>query len=143
MLFDLSIDLNDQDLENLEEQKEYLTKIGFEFNINETKVKIKAIPNVLKGKEIETILLGFLDDLSEKEFHQPEEIKLNPKTFHSLATLACRSAVKQGDKLIPAKRKEIVNQLKKLGDHGATCPHGRPTWLKLSMKDLAKMFKRE
>jgi DNA mismatch repair protein MutL len=143
LLFDLTLDLTDDDLSTLEEQQDYLNRLGFEFDFKENKVKVKAIPNILEGKEIETILLGFLDDLSEKEFVQPEEVKLNPKTFHTLATLACRSAVKQGDRLIMTKRKQIVKRLKELGDHGATCPHGRPTWLKLSMKDLAKMFKRE
>ncbi len=142
LLFDQTITLSDSDKKILKTQEKYLTKIGFEFEFSNNKVNIKAIPNILKDKPIENILLGFLDDLSEKEYLQPKELELNPKTFHTLATLACRSAVKQGDNLVPAKRKQIVNQLKELGDRGATCPHGRPTRLKFSMKDLAKMFNR-
>ena len=58
-----------------------------------------------------------------------------------LATTACKAAIKAGQEL-NLRQMEIL--LKELSEtpHPHTCPHGRPTIIKFSAADLAKMFKR-
>ncbi len=58
-----------------------------------------------------------------------------------LATTACKAAIKSGQEL-NFRQMEIL--LKELSEtpHPHTCPHGRPTIIKFSSGDLAKMFKR-
>ena len=58
-----------------------------------------------------------------------------------LATTACKAAIKAGQELDLRQMKILLNDLAKT-PHPYTCPHGRPTIIKFSPNDLAKMFKR-
>ena len=58
-----------------------------------------------------------------------------------LAVTACRAAIKAGQELNFRQMQIILEQLSKTA-HPFTCPHGRPTIIKFSSQDLAKMFKR-
>jgi DNA mismatch repair protein MutL len=58
-----------------------------------------------------------------------------------LDLMACKAAVKAGDKLTPGEIETLVAH-KHLVARGSNCPHGRPTTLKLSLSDLERQFKR-
>lgn len=58
-----------------------------------------------------------------------------------LATTACKAAIKAGQELNLRQMQVLLNDLSKT-PHPHTCPHGRPTIIKFSGDDLAKMFKR-
>lgn len=58
-----------------------------------------------------------------------------------LAFLACRAAVKAGDSLTIEQMKKIVFDLSNTPNN-ATCPHGRPTKIQMTLKDLNTMFHR-
>jgi DNA mismatch repair protein MutL len=57
------------------------------------------------------------------------------------SSMACRSAVKAGEKLIQSSMDAIIKRLAGT-DNPYTCPHGRPTIIHLSFADLEKKFKR-
>ncbi len=55
--------------------------------------------------------------------------------------MSCKSAVKANDKLTEVEAREIIDKV--LADETLLkCPHGRPTLIKLTKKDIEKMFKR-
>ena len=58
-----------------------------------------------------------------------------------LATTACKAAIKAGQELNFQQMKVLLNELSQT-PNPHTCPHGRPTIIKFSSKDLAKMFHR-
>ena len=58
-----------------------------------------------------------------------------------LATTACRAAIKAGEVLNLKQMQILLEELMNTA-FPYTCPHGRPTILKFSSEDLAKMFKR-
>ena len=58
-----------------------------------------------------------------------------------LKYLACRSAVKEGDKLTDKQAKDLVKKLFKTPNHNY-CPHGRPTFIPTLLTELNKQFKR-
>ena len=60
---------------------------------------------------------------------------------HVLATTACRAAIKAGEVLNLKQMQILLEELMNTA-FPYTCPHGRPTILKFSSEDLAKMFKR-
>lgn len=62
-------------------------------------------------------------------------------TDEALYRIACRSAVKANKKLDALEIKALLEKLSEL-DNPYTCPHGRPTILKLSKYELEKLFKR-
>ena len=57
-----------------------------------------------------------------------------------IAMTACKHAVKGGMQLTEAERQTLIELIK--GDVGLKCPHGRPVCVKLTKKQIEKMFKR-
>ncbi len=57
------------------------------------------------------------------------------------ASIACHGAVRSGQKLSDDEMRELVRQLEKVANPN-TCPHGRPTMIHLSSKQLEKEFGR-
>ena len=57
------------------------------------------------------------------------------------STAACRASIKAGEKLSYEDMREIVERLK-IAKIPFTCPHGRPTMIRLSKKEIEKRFKR-
>jgi DNA mismatch repair protein MutL len=55
--------------------------------------------------------------------------------------MACKAAVKAGDPLTTAEIESLLAR-KDLVERSSNCPHGRPTTLRLSLRDLEKQFKR-
>lgn len=58
-----------------------------------------------------------------------------------IAVASCRGAIKAGKKLSPEEMELLLKELSRT-PHPYTCPHGRPTIIKFSSADLAKMFHR-
>jgi DNA mismatch repair protein MutL len=59
----------------------------------------------------------------------------------TLDMMACKAAVKAGDPLTPEEIKTLVER-RHLVERSSNCPHGRPTTLRLTLRDLEKQFKR-
>ena len=55
--------------------------------------------------------------------------------------MACKAAIKAGDALTPQEIQALLAR-RDLVDRSSNCPHGRPTTLRLSLRDLEKLFKR-
>ena len=58
-----------------------------------------------------------------------------------LDLMSCKAAVKAGDPLTPAEVDALLAR-RELVERSSNCPHGRPTTLRLSLRDLEKQFKR-
>ena len=58
-----------------------------------------------------------------------------------LDMMSCKAAVKAGDPLTPAEVEALLAR-RELVERSSNCPHGRPTTLRLSLRDLEKQFKR-
>jgi DNA mismatch repair protein MutL len=58
-----------------------------------------------------------------------------------LDMMACKAAVKAGDPLTPGEIEALLAR-RDLVERSSNCPHGRPTTLRLSLRDLEKQFKR-
>jgi len=83
------------------------------------------------------IILDLLEEYSNfKTFKSPSEIK---EAF--LITMACRAAVKAGDKLDVLESENLIKDLFRC-ENPYTCPHGRPTVFRMSYEELGKKFLR-
>ncbi len=60
---------------------------------------------------------------------------------HMMHTMACRAAIKAGQRLTPEEMQELLGQRHRVQD-SHHCPHGRPTSLMLSQATLDKQFGR-
>lgn len=144
LLLPEKFELNSEDLRLLDEHRDTLEKLGFSINILENSVEVSSVPLALKDRSIEQVFLGFLDELADprEDFEDLEDIPVDETTYYALATLACRAAVKQGDWLSDRERRHITEKICELGARGATCPHGRPTLIRLTLPELKTMFHR-
>ena len=98
----------------------------------------QILDQLKKGKH--PVDLGFSSGLCEEETLSLEGDFEDTALVAS--TLACKSAVRAGDYLEPEERVRLVKKLLDTHLEQYTCPHGRPTMIELSNKDLERMFKR-
>ncbi len=112
-------------------------KIGYdieEFGGNE--FKINAVPSNLYGLHEKSMFMEFVNSLINNTTYMSNDLFVK-----KLATMACKSAIKGNMRISATEADALVDQLLKL-DNPYTCPHGRPTIISMSQKELEKKFKR-
>ncbi|MBO5424733.1 MAG: DNA mismatch repair endonuclease MutL [Lachnospiraceae bacterium] len=112
-------------------------KIGYdieEFGGNE--FKINAVPSNLYGLHEKSMFMEIVNSLINNTTYMSNDLFVK-----KLATMACKSAIKGNMRISAAEADALVDQLLKL-DNPYTCPHGRPTIISMSEKELEKKFKR-
>ncbi len=83
----------------------------------------------------EAEIMGVMEDLGAESGKRADRIRL------LFATAACRASVKAGEKLSYESMRQIMEGLKNT-KIPYTCPHGRPTMIRMSKKEIEKRFKR-
>ena len=123
----------------IENNLELFANLGFTMEMSgENEFRLIEIPADASDSDSENMLREIISSVVETEV--TENIAANiRKTV--LATTACRAAVKAGQELNQKQMQIILDDLSKT-PNPHTCPHGRPTIIKFSSNDLAKMFKR-
>ena len=97
---------------------------------------IKGMPYIFQTPENLSFFTEILDTLG---VGQNENVY--DKKIHTIATIACKAAVKANDKLSVQEAVSLIERLLKL-DNPFSCPHGRPTIIELTKYELEKKFKR-
>jgi DNA mismatch repair protein MutL len=98
---------------------------------------VDAFPVLLSKVEIRGFVVDLLDQLGEAGSAASEETLLRK----ALDLMACKAAVKAGDPLSQEEMRALLES-RRLGERSSNCPHGRPTTLQLSRRDLDRQFKR-
>lgn len=134
----LTIELNAKERILLEEYIPYLEEFGFaisEFGTN-TYV-ITAIPNIFGKLEDPDIVHDIISDiLSTGRIRNETGIY-----EHVSKSMACRGAIKAGAACSFEQMENLIAQLMRT-ENPKTCPHGRPTMVSFSKKELDKLFGR-
>ncbi len=136
LLFPLTIELSVHEYHFLIKYKSYFNKLGFaveEFSSNT--VILNSIPNGMKQNNAAGVLVDLLDQLIDNG-----SLK-NKVDLDAIAMAACKAAVKANDKLELMQAKALLEQLDQC-DLPYSCPHGRPTIIELTIKELEKRFSR-
>ena len=136
MLMPYILTVNAQEFSFLTSQFEALRALGFEIDeFGGTSVKVSAVPLDLFGMDIEAF---FREVLSSME--SLRAIRLSEIARDKLATMACKAAVKGGERLTEEEAKRLLSDMD--GDMGLKCPHGRPAVVRMKKSDFEKLFKR-
>ncbi len=98
---------------------------------------VTALPALLAGRDPAALAHDLLSEMSVSGLppETPEFLEA------ALRALACRTSLKQGQRLSLAEMEELVGKVAALPPP-VTCPHGRPVFLALSRRDLARYFQR-
>lgn len=131
------ISLTKTQIIEFEEHADVFQQMGFQIEIfGGSTIKVSAIPKLTNEHDIAGHIAEILEYLSSS--HYPDIDHINNKM---IAFLACKSAIKAGDKLSKNEAFKIIHALNERNSV-YTCPHGRPVKRVLSVLELKKMFKR-
>lgn len=129
--------LSVQEVELIKEHLKTLATVGFQIEEEKERLVLVTIPQELDEAKSVTTLKEILQDLAE-ERPLKDMYSLAERT---LAYLSCHSAIQAGEYLAPEQRLALIQKLMDTPNF-STCPHGRPTMVKISTQDLEKLFKR-
>lgn len=101
---------------------------------------IRSVPVYLKNAPFETIIKTFLAWIDEeKPVSRDDFARLLTEKLRAL--MACKAAIKAGDRLSTPEMHELISKLMAC-QQKTTCPHGRPTIHQLAKHDIEKIFQR-
>ena len=138
LLMPHSFEVTNAQLEAYESQKEIFDKLGIEVEpFGPNTLAIQTFPILLSKLDPVEFTIQTLDKMVE------EGADTDPEALvHEVLDMAsCKAAVKAGDPLTDEEMKQLLKD-KDIGRETSRCPHGRPTTISFSLKELEKQFKR-
>lgn len=132
------LSLSMQEAQVLNENMDRFTRIGFEIEpFGGEEYAVRAIPDNLFGMAKKELLLEMLDDLADgiSTSMTPELID------EKVASMSCKAAVKGNNRLSAQEADALIGELLLL-ENPYHCPHGRPTIIAMTQRELEKKFKR-
>lgn len=125
------------ELNEIRGRQEMLNKIGFVFeDFGNNSIIIRGIPYLLEGCSPKDVFL----ELADKIFSSLKPVA-TPLADEIIHTIACKAAIKANRKLNDSEVTRLLEELASAGSR-YTCPHGRPTVIRLTKYEIEKMFKR-
>ena len=131
------ITLSHKEMSIARENIDMFKKAGFDFEeFGENTIKLVSVPSMCEELNTKKIFLEILDEIDTVAVTAKQE-----KEDKFIATVACKAAVKGNMKLDNREVETLLNKLLCL-PNPFTCPHGRPTAVKITKNDLEKKFSR-
>ncbi len=121
----------------IEENMELLLKFGFdieEFGLSS--YAIRQVPFIFKAPVEPKFFTDLLDMLVDKNISSIYDMKIE-----KIISMSCKKAVKGNDRLSFIEAKALIEQILRL-ENPFSCPHGRPTIIKMTKYEIEKLFKR-
>ncbi|KMQ50938.1 DNA mismatch repair protein MutL [Chitinispirillum alkaliphilum] len=138
LLFPVLLEVSPTEKAVVESGMKYFEGFGFEMSdFGGNTVSVSAIPAFLKDGLIEetvrNMIRYLLDGKNPESFDQPAR--------RFAAAFACGAAIKAGQKLSQEEMNALLNSLFST-ENPYTCPHGRPTLVRISLEELTRRFLR-
>lgn len=138
LLFPVSIELSHREQAVLEEHLDTLRQYGLEIEpFGGTTYLLKAVPALLSKADYKKLMYDIIDQLSETD----KKVSIEHKLDEVLILMSCHAAIRAHHRLQEAQIVALFRQMDAL-DLPYTCPHGRPTVIKINLRDLEKKFGR-
>ena len=138
LLFPVSLELSHTEQAILEEHLAQLNAYGLEVeHFGGTTYLLKAVPALLAKADHKKLLYDIIDRLVERE----KAADLAQIFDGVLILMACHAAIRAHQTLQQSQILALLQQMD-AAEYPYTCPHGRPTLIKLTERDLEKIFGR-
>jgi len=98
---------------------------------------LRGIPSLLAGRDPGAVVRDVLSDLLETGHSRRVEESIN----RLLGTMACHAAVRAQRNLTLPEMNALLREMERT-PRADQCNHGRPTWVRLSLGDLDRLFMR-
>ncbi len=132
------VEMDEPACDRLEDAAEKLAEMGLAIErFGPCAMLVRSVPHALGGSDPAKLLGDIADDLAK----HGEALLLGEKLDLVLATMACHGSVRAGRVLRTEEMNALLREMERTPRSGQ-CNHGRPTWVKLSMDDVEKLFGR-
>jgi len=131
------VEIKNNEWKLIEANMELFNNTGFEVEeFGGNAIKISAVPSEITSSSIKEVFLDLVDSLQKESGVKEEE-----KSEYFIFTMACKAAVKANMNLDPLEIESLIDEMMSL-ENPFTCPHGRPTAIKMTKYEMEKKFKR-
>ncbi len=139
LLQPLSVTLTELETECLKDNMDMFKSFGFDIQeFGKDTFAIRGVPLIFNNP----VGVDFFNDILDLILHENKKIEsIFDLKLDKIASMACKSAIKANKYLDVKEVKELINQMLTL-ENPSTCPHGRPTMIEITKKEIEKLFKR-
>jgi len=138
MLLPDIINLTHKEKDIVRENVELLEKAGFIFeDFGDNTLRLIGVPSICFDLDTKKLFIQLLDEIGTVAITATQE-----KEEKFIATIACKAAVKANMKLTEEEVHSLLEKLMKL-PNPFTCPHGRPTAIKMTKYEIERKFNRK
>ena len=118
------------------EMLEPLHRMGFDISdFGAGSFIIRGVPSYVTQAEAVDFVRSYLEGADDTDAK-------NSKVIDKLIMKSCKSAIKGGEKLSELEIRKLINELA-MCDNPYACPHGRPTFIRLTKYDIERSFRRK
>lgn len=133
------VELDEPACDRLEAAAAQLMALGVELErFGPAAVMVRATPAMLGAIDCRKLVTDIADDLAGYD----AALGLNEKLELVAATMACHGSVRAGRTLSVAEMNALLRTME-VTPHSGQCNHGRPTWVKMSLGEVEKLFGRK
>ncbi|MBQ4399741.1 MAG: DNA mismatch repair endonuclease MutL [Alphaproteobacteria bacterium] len=132
------VDLSLSEKENLLNYSDTFAKLGLGIEeFGPQAVLVREIPGLLGDTDVKSLIKDLAAEISE----WGTAYALEDKIHHICATVACHGSVRAGRALNIEEMNRLLRDMEKT-EHSGQCNHGRPTYVKIKLADIEKLFER-
>lgn len=136
------VSLSGQEETVLKEHLESFAALGFEVeDFGGSEYALRSVPTDLYGCNEQEMFLEVLEGLADGSGMKSTEGKTLRVIEEKIASMSCKAAVKGNNRLSLAEAEALIDELLML-DNPYNCPHGRPTMVTITKKEMERKFKR-
>ena len=133
-----TLQVSDQEAELVEQNKTLFSDLGMEIDrVGPTSIIIRQVPVLLQRADVAQLVRDVLADIESKgSSHRVQE-----RIHEILATMACHGSARANRRLSIDEMNALLRDMEKT-PRADQCNHGRPTWTRLTMQELDRLFLR-
>jgi DNA mismatch repair protein MutL len=133
------VELDEPACDRLEARADELSAFGLELErFGPAAMLVRATPSMLGQGDAKGLVEDLADDLAAYD----EALSLKERIDHVASTMACHGSVRAGRVLSVPEMNALLREME-ITPHSGQCNHGRPTWVKLSLNEVEKLFGRK
>ncbi len=132
------IETSEADAELAAELAPALAELGIVVDrVGPARLALREVPLAFGNRDLAGLLQGALHELAE----HGTALAVEERRERMLATVACHAAVRAHRRLSLPEMNALLREMERT-DRADQCNHGRPTWVRLSLEDLDRLFLR-
>ncbi len=138
LLLPVSVSVSRREADLAEDRRDLISELGMEVGrLGAEKLVVRAVPAILRGVDAEKLLRDLLSDLVVLGSSD----RIGEAINEVLATMACHASVRANRRLSLDEMNGLLRDMEAT-ERSGQCNHGRPTWVRLGLAELDKLFLR-